>query len=95
MGLIATKHAFRRILMKLEDLIRTIGGGLIVLLFAPIIISIEIALDTFKIVIDILCIPWDIGNSLYHDLTGQTKELYEENPRVKEALTSKRHKYVY
>lgn len=81
--------------MKLEDLIRTIGGGLIVLLFAPIIISIEIALDTFKIVIDILCIPWDIGNSLYHDLTGQTKELYEENPRVKEALTSKRHKYVY
>lgn len=81
--------------MKLEDLIRTIGGGLIVLLFAPIIISIEIALDTFKIVIDILCIPWDIGNSLYHDLTGQTKELREENPRVKEALTSKRHKYVY
>lgn len=81
--------------MKLEDLIRTIGGGLIVLLFAPIIISIEIALDTFKIVIDILCIPWDIGNSLYHDLTGQTKELCEKNPRAKEALTRKRHKHVY
>lgn len=81
--------------MKLEDLIRTIGGGLIVLLFAPIIISIEIALDTFKIVIDILCIPWDIGNSLYHDLTGQTKELCEKNPRFKAGLTGKRHKYVY
>lgn len=95
MGLIGTKHAFRLILMKLEDLIRTIGGGLIVLLFVPIIVIIEVVLDTFKIVIDILCIPWDIGNSLYYDLTGQTKKLCEESPRVKEALTGRRHKYFY
>lgn len=91
MGLIGTKHALMLILRKFEDLFFTLWGGI-----ASIAIILAcVFLDTLTLAMDILCIPWDIGVSLYYDLTGQTKELCEKNPRIKEALTRKRHKYVY
>lgn len=91
MGLICTRHAIMLILRKFEDLVFTILGGI-----ASVAIIIAcVFLDTLKLIMDIFCIPWDVGYSLYMDLTGQTKKLCEENPRFKEALTRKRHKYVY
>lgn len=91
MGLIGTRHAIMLILRKFEDLVFTILGGI-----ASVVIIIAcIFWDTLLLVADIFCVPWDIGYSLYMDLTGQTEELCEKNPRIKEALTRKRHKYVY
>lgn len=91
MGLIGTRHAIMLILRKFEDLVFIILGGI-----ASVVIVIAcIFWDTLLLVMDIFCIPWDVGYSLYMDLTGQTEELCKKHPRIKEALTRKRHKHVY